>query len=91
MSKKSNKQKDNNEKIVEKCAALGFMIGNVVWFCIYFPKDDLHFGKFILYIFIGLLIGGMLGELIEYFKYKKFIILKFKLIGLNYNPIECKF
>ena len=71
MSKNRKEQKDSKEKIVEKSAALGFMIGAVVWFCIYFPKDDLYFGKFILYIFIGLFIGGLLGELVKYFKYKK--------------------
>lgn len=71
MSKKRKEQKDSKEGIVEKSAALGFMIGAVVWFRIYFPKDDLYFGKFILYIFIGLLIGGLLGEVVKYFKYKK--------------------
>lgn len=41
------------------------------WFWIYFPKDDLAFDKMILYMFIGLFAGGLLGELFKYFKNKK--------------------
>ena len=80
MTKKSNdKHKDN---IVEISAALGWIIGSAIWFWIYFPKDDLAFDKMILYMFIGLFAGGLLGELFKYFKNGK--------IKIKRNPINSK-
>ncbi len=71
MGKKKKVQKDIEEGFVEKCAALGFMLGSIIWFCIYFPKHDLYYGKMVMYMIIGLIAGGLLGELVQYFKNKK--------------------
>ena len=65
MKKKNNNNRDN---IVSISAATGFMIGSALWFWIYFQKDDLVFDKMIIYLFAGLLVGGMIGELIKHLK-----------------------
>ncbi len=70
MTKKSN-NKDRGDNIIEICAAVGWIVGSAVWFWIYFPKDDLAFDKMVLYMFIGLFAGGLLGEFFKYFKNKK--------------------
>lgn len=64
--KKINNNKKNS--IVEISAASGWMIGTAIWFCIYFPKDNLHFEKMIIYMLVGLLLGGIVGELIAHYK-----------------------
>ena len=69
MAKKNKKEKKEN--IVELCAALGFLIGSVTWFCIYFPKSGLYYEKMVIYMIVGLVIGGMVGEGIQYFKKNK--------------------
>lgn len=65
MKKKNNSNRNN---IVEISSAAGFMIGSTIWFCIYFSKDNLHFEKMVIYMFVGLLLGGILGEIYVHFK-----------------------
>ena len=65
MKKIKNSNKNN---IVEKSAALGFFVGSILWFCIYFPKNNLNFGKMVLYMFLGLFVGGIIGEIYIHFK-----------------------
>ena len=66
MAKKTDKENNDKNYIVETWAALGFFIGSVVCFCIYFPKSGLHFDKLLIYMGVGCLIGGLIWELDKY-------------------------
>ena len=63
--------KKDKKLFIEECATLGFMVGSLTWFAIYFPKKDLYFGKLLLYMTIGLIIGGLIGKIIVEIKNKK--------------------
>ena len=71
MAKKIDKKNSDKNYIVELWTALGFFIGSVVCFCIYFPKSGLHFDKLLIYMGVGCLIGGLIGELDQYYQKKK--------------------
>lgn len=49
-------------------ASLGFTIGSEIWFWIYFSKSDLYFDKLLIYMIDGMIIGGIVGEIIIHFK-----------------------
>ena len=67
---KKSKESKRTEYVV-MFAALGFMIGSAIWFWIYFSKSDLYFDKLIIYMIAGMIVGGMIGEGINYFKSKR--------------------
>ena len=67
MDKKTIKKR-NEERIVEKCAALGLLIGSTLWFCIYIGKEGLFFEKMAIYMLSGIILGALIGEIIRRFK-----------------------
>ena len=62
------KKDDQRNQYVIMFASLGFTIGSGIWFWIYFSKSDLYFDKLLIYMIGGMIIGGIVGEIIIHFK-----------------------
>ena len=63
-------KKNKKDNFTELCAGFGFLIGTIVWFLIYFSKDNLNYGKLVLFMVIGAFVGGIAGEVIQHYKKK---------------------
>ena len=64
---KKKKEKQKNEYVI-MFALSGFTIGSGIWFWIYFSKSGLYFDKLLIYMIGGMIIGGIVGEIVNHFK-----------------------